>query len=98
MANIRSAAKASRQADKRQDRNRAAKTKIKGHVKSVLDAIATNDADKVRTAFKTATKELYKAASSKVIPQNRAARKVSRLALRIGKTVPAALQASSSKA
>src|SRR5437879_6170200 len=87
MPNIRNAAKAMRQANKRRLRNRSARTSLRTVIRKVQEAVTTaattaattNDAASVDTALKTATKKIDQAASKKFIHRNKAARLKSRL-------------------
>lgn len=85
MANHKSAVKRHRQSLKRNERNRAVKTRIKNVVKAVRQAVEAKDADQAQTALKTATAVLDKAASKKVIHWRQAARRISRLNLAVNK-------------
>jgi small subunit ribosomal protein S20 len=83
MAHTNSALKRARQTKKRTVRNRASKSMLKTAIKKTLDAIAAGDAAKARAEFRLATQRLDKAARSRTIHPNEAARRKSRLALRI---------------
>lgn len=78
MANIRSAEKQNRQAEKANARNRAGKSKLRSSLKTAKAAIAGGDAD-VKT-LGTAFSEIDKAAKRKLIKGNTADRYKSRLA------------------
>ena len=83
MAHTNSAEKRMRQAKKRTLRNRAAKSTLKTAIKKTLEAIAAGDAAKARAEFRLATQRLDKAARSRTIHPNEAARRKSRLARKI---------------
>ena len=79
MANIKSAKKRVIVAQKRADRNKAVKSKVKTYVKKVTAAIEANDKDAAQTALSAALSEINKAGSKGVYHKNTCARKVSRL-------------------
>lgn len=83
MAHTNSALKRARQTKKRTVRNRASKSMLKNAIKKTLEAIASGDAAKARAEFRLATQRLDKAARSRTIHPNEAARRKSRLAKRI---------------
>lgn len=85
MANHKSALKRHRQSLKRNERNRAVKTRIKNVVKAVRQAVETKDTEMAQAALKTAIAILDKAAGKKVIHWRQAARKISRLNLAVNK-------------
>jgi small subunit ribosomal protein S20 len=77
-----SAEKRHRQSLKRQARNRATKTRVRGAVKQALDAIEGSDREAAAKSLQEMMKVLHKAASKGTIKRNTAARKVSRLSQR----------------
>ncbi len=79
MANHKSALKRHKQSLKRNERNRAARTRIKNVVKAVKAAIVAKDKDAAAAALAKATSTLDTVASKGVIHWKKAARKVSRL-------------------
>lgn len=79
MANHKSAEKRIRQTEKRTERNRYYRTRIKNITKAVREAIASKDIEKANEAFKVANKEIHKFVSKGILKKNTAARKVSRL-------------------
>ena len=79
MANIKSAKKRVIVAQKRADRNKAVKSKVKTYVKKVTAAIEANDKNAAQTALSAAISEINKAGSKGVYHKNTCARKVSRL-------------------
>ena len=83
MANHKSAAKRARQTIVRTERNRFYKTRIKNVTKSVLEAVEANDKDAAATAMKAANKYLHHCVSKKILKKENAARKVSRLQLKV---------------
>lgn len=83
MANTPSAKKAARKIARRTAINRARRSRMRRFVRSVEEAIARGDRDAAGTALKAAQPVIMRAAGKGVVPPNRAARKVSRLAARI---------------
>lgn len=81
MANHKSAEKRARQSEKRRERNRSARTRMRGVVKGFLSAVESGAADVVER-FREAEKTLRRAGSKGLIPKRRASRHVSRLAKR----------------
>jgi small subunit ribosomal protein S20 len=78
MANTRSAEKQERQAEKRNVRNRAAKSRLRTALKNTRSSIKGGDADK--DVLSTAFSEVDKAAKKGIIKTNTADRYKSRLA------------------
>ena len=78
MANIASAEKQRRQAEKRKTRNRAGKSSLKTTLKKARAAIAGGDADK--ETLSTSYSAIDKAAKTGLIKENTANRYKSRLA------------------
>ena len=78
MANIRSAEKQRRQAEKKQVRNRAGKSRLRSAIKKARTAIAGGNAEK--SVLSTGFAEIDKAAKRGVIKKNTANRYKSRLA------------------
>lgn len=85
MANHKSAAKRARQDEKRRERNRGERSRVRSVVKSVREAADAGDAETARQRLHEAERTLRQAASKGVIPKQRASRKVSRLARRLNK-------------
>ena len=83
MANHKSAEKRIRQTIKRTERNRFYKTRIKNVTKNVLAAIESADKEKAVEAMKTANKYLHHCVSKNIIRKETAARKVSRLQIKV---------------
>ncbi len=79
MANHKSALKRHRQSVKRNERNRAARTRVKNLIKAVKTAVATEDKEAATLALTKATSTLDSIAGKGVIHWKKAARKVSRL-------------------
>jgi small subunit ribosomal protein S20 len=83
MPHTRSAKKRLRQNEKRRLRNRAAKKQIKLQVRAFLEAVQAGDAAKTQAEYNSVAKRLDKAAAKRVIHPNTAARKKSKLALKM---------------
>ena len=79
MANIKSAKKRVLTSEKRADRNKAVKSRVKTYVKKVDAAIAAGDKAAAQEALRNATVELDRAASKGVLHKNTASRKIGRL-------------------
>ena len=89
MANHPSAEKRNRQRVVRTERNRAAKSALRGAVKKARAAVAGGDAEKAKSSSATAEKALAKAASKGVIHPRTAARTTSRIAKALAKSAKA---------
>lgn len=85
MANHKSAEKRARQTKVRTERNRFYKTRIKNLTKDVLFAVEANDKEKATTAIKSANKYIHHCVSKGVLKKGTAARKVSRLQVKVNK-------------
>ena len=83
MANTASARKRIRQTEKRTERNRARRSRVRTFLRKVEQAIAEGDKSVAQDAFKAAQPELQRAATKGVLHRNSVARKLSRLSSRI---------------
>jgi small subunit ribosomal protein S20 len=83
MANTRSAKKAVRQTVHRTEANKARRSRMRGSMRKVEDAIASGDKEAARAAFKEAEPVIVRTAQKGMIHRKTAARKVSRLAKRL---------------
>ena len=83
MANHKSAEKRVRQTKVRTERNRFYKTRIKNVTKAVLAAIEIADKEQAVTAMKAANKYVHHCVSKGILKKETAARKVSRLQLKV---------------
>ena len=83
MANIKSAKKRIKVTETKTLRNRMIKSALKTTLKKFEIALATGNTETATAAFTTAGKALDMAASKGVIHKNMAARKKSRLALKL---------------
>ncbi len=85
MANTKSAKKATRKIARRTEVNKARRSRMRSHVRSVEEAIAGGDKPKALAALHAAEPELMRAAQRGIIHKKTASRKVSRLTQQIGK-------------
>jgi small subunit ribosomal protein S20 len=85
MANTKSAKKATRKIARRTEINKGRRSRMRGAVRSVEEAIASGDAKAAQAALKTAEPALMRAAQSGVMHKSTASRKVSRLSHQIAK-------------
>ncbi len=83
MANHKSAEKRARQTKVRTERNRFYKTRIKNITKDVLTAVEATDKEKATEAMKLANSYLHHCVSKGILKKGHAARKVSRLQLKV---------------
>jgi small subunit ribosomal protein S20 len=85
MANTKSAKKAARQIARRTVINKSRRTRMRGAVRKVEEAISAGDRAAAIAAMAEAEPELVRAASHGIVHRNAARRKVSRLVHRIAK-------------
>jgi small subunit ribosomal protein S20 len=83
MANHKSAQKRARQTETRTVVNTARRSRVRGSVKKVEEAIATGDKKAAQEALRAAQPEIQRAAIKRIVTKNAAARRVSRLSARI---------------
>ncbi len=83
MANHKSAQKRARQTERRTAVNTARRSRVRGSVKKVEEAIAGGDKNAAQAALRAAQPEIQRAAIKRIVTKNAAARRVSRLAARI---------------
>lgn len=83
MANHKSSEKRARQTRVKTERNRFYKTRIKNITKNVLAAILDANKEKAVEAMKTANKYFHHCVSKGILKKETAARKVSRLQLKV---------------
>jgi len=88
VAHHKSALKRIKQNAKRQERNKAVRTRVKNVVKNVRVAAANED-ENIQVVLNDAISNIAKAASKGVIPARRANRKISRLTKLVNKSAPA---------
>ncbi len=84
MANTKSAKKAARQIEKRTAVNKIRKSRMRGFVRKVEEAIASGNKEEAQAALRAAQPEIVKVAQKGVLHKRTASRKVSRLAKRVG--------------
>ena len=85
MANIKSAKKRILVSQKRADRNKSIRSKVKTAIKKVEVAIEANDKTAATEALRAAVSEIDKATKKGIYHKNNAARKVPRLTLAVNK-------------
>lgn len=85
MANIKSAKKRILVSQKRADRNKSIRSKVKTAIKKVEVAIEANDKTAATEALRAAVSEIDKATKKGIYHKNNVARKVSRLTLAVNK-------------
>ncbi|MEX1661477.1 30S ribosomal protein S20 [uncultured Thioclava sp.] len=83
MANTPQSKKRARQNERRQDINKARRSRIRTYLRKVEEAIASGDQDAATTALRAAQPELMRGVTKGVVHKNTAARKMSRLASRV---------------
>ncbi|MCX8995748.1 30S ribosomal protein S20 [Rhizobiaceae bacterium BDR2-2] len=83
MANTTSAKKATRKIARRTAINKARRSRVRGFIRKVEEAIATGDLATATEALRAAQPEIQRAATKGVLHGNTASRKVSRLAQRV---------------
>jgi small subunit ribosomal protein S20 len=83
MANTSSAKKATRKIARRERINKARRSRMRGAVRKVEEAIASGDRNQALAAMTTAEPEIMRAAQKGVVHRNAASRKISRLTHRI---------------
>ncbi|MFP4682833.1 MAG: 30S ribosomal protein S20 [Ectothiorhodospira sp.] len=83
MANIASARKRARQAEKNRHQNMAVRSRFRTAVKKVLKAVKSGDREGATEAYRAAVPVIDKTVSKGVIHRNKAARHKSRLNARI---------------
>lgn len=83
MANTSSAKKATRKITRRTEINKNRRSRVRGFLRKVEEALASGDKAAAAAALKAAEPELMRAATKGVFHKNTASRKVSRLAQRV---------------
>lgn len=83
MANTTSAKKATRKMAARTDVNKSRRTRVRGYIRKVEEAIASGDQEAASAALKAAQPEMMRAASKGVMHANTVSRKISRLSNRV---------------
>jgi len=83
MANHRQAKKRIRQTARRTDVNITRRSRMRGFVRKVEEAIASGDRGAAEVAFKAAQPEMVRSAQLGILHKNTVSRKLSRLSARI---------------
>ena len=83
MANIKSQIKRNRQNEARRQRNKSVKSSVKTAIRKFREAADAGDLDAAIPAFRSASRQLDKAASKGVIHPNQAANKKSAMAKQV---------------
>ena len=85
MPNIASAKKRVRTTARRTAINTARKTRVRGYIRKVEEALAKGDKTAAQAALKAAEPEIMRGVSKGILHKNTGARKVSRLTKRVAK-------------
>jgi small subunit ribosomal protein S20 len=85
LANIKSAKKRILVINKKTEVNKSRKSEIKTYIKKFEAAISAGNYEQAKEYLRICEKKLYQAAAKNTIHKNAAARKVSRLTLRLNK-------------
>ena len=83
MANTPQSKKRARQNERRNDINKARRSRIRTYLRKVEEAIASGDAKVATEALRAAESQTMRAAKKGVVHKNLASRKVSRLSKRV---------------
>jgi small subunit ribosomal protein S20 len=83
MANTPQSKKRARQSDRRQDVNKARRSRIRTFLRKVEEAIVSGNQDQATAALKAAQPELARGVTKGVLHKNTLARKMSRLSSRV---------------
>jgi small subunit ribosomal protein S20 len=83
MANHKSAEKRARQTERRTAVNNSRRSRVRGSIKGVEEAIAAGDKKAAQVALRAAQPEIQRGADKRILEKNAAARRVSRLSARI---------------
>ena len=83
MANIKSAQKRARQAEKRRKHNMGLRSRMRTKIKDVIKACDAGDKEAAQAAFKAAVPVIDSMVNKKIVTKNKAARHKSRMNTRI---------------
>ncbi|XDA98319.1 30S ribosomal protein S20 [Sulfitobacter sp. LCG007] len=83
MANTPQSKKRARQSEKRNEINKARRSRIRTYLRKVEEALASGDKDAAAAALTAAQPELMRGVTKGVFHKNTASRKMSRLASRV---------------
>lgn len=97
MANIASAKKRARQAEKHRQHNASLRSMVRTYIKKVITAVAAGDKKLAEDSFKAAVPVIDRMASKGLIHKNKAARHKSRLSTSIKKLTAGATVATAAK-
>jgi small subunit ribosomal protein S20 len=78
-----SAIKRNRQNEKRHERNRVVRSRVKSDVRKVREAVDSRDLPTAETQLRQAVKDLSKAASKGILHRKNASRRIARLSKRV---------------
>lgn len=98
MANIASAKKRARQAEKNRQHNASLRSMVRTYIKKVLAALATGDKKIAQEAYTAAVPVIDRMADKGLIHKNKAARHKSRLSAKVKKLSQDAIAAPKAKA
>ena len=85
MPNIASSRKRVRTTAKRTEINTARKTRVRGYIRKVEEALATGDKAAAQAALRAAEPEIMRGVSKGILHKNTGSRKISRLTKRVAK-------------
>ncbi len=97
MANIKSAKKRARQAEKHRQHNASMRSMVRTYIKKVLSAIAIGDKKQAEEALKAAQPVIDRMANKGLIHKNKASRHKSRLSAGVKKMTEGAVVAAKTK-
>ncbi|SOC07867.1 SSU ribosomal protein S20P [Rhodobacter sp. JA431] len=83
MANTPQSKKRARQAERRNDINKARRSRIRTFIRKVEEAIASGDAGAAKAALQAAQPEMARGVTKGVMHKNTVSRKISRLSARV---------------
>ena len=83
MANSPQARKRIRQTARRTEVNKSRRTRMRGFLRRVEEAIASGDYEAARDALRAAQPEIMRSANKGIVHKNTASRKISRLSSRV---------------
>jgi small subunit ribosomal protein S20 len=86
MANIKSQIKRNRQNEQRRQRNKSARSQLRTRVRRFEEALASGDRDTAEELYRSAARDLDKAAGKGIVHKNKAANKKARLARRLNRS------------
>jgi small subunit ribosomal protein S20 len=86
MANIKSQIKRNRQNEQRRQRNKSARSQLRTRVRRFEEALTSGDRDTAEELYRSAARDLDKAAGKGIIHKNKAANKKARLAQRLNRS------------